>query len=408
MTTATFEYKVRDKSGAIKTGKLDAESQAAVATKLKSMGYAPVSITEANSGMSKEISIPGFNRKKKIKLKDLAVFARQFATMINSGLSLLRALNILTEQTENKELARVLGEVRNDIETGNSLSSAMAKHPDAFPPLMVNMSRAGEVGGFLDSVMLQIADNYEAEVRLRGKVKAAMTYPVVVFVLAILMAVVMLIFIVPTFAGLFDSLGGTLPMPTRVLVAMSEGLRLGGPALLILIVVGFQVWRKIKRKEAVRNVVDPLKLKIPVFGNLFQKIALARFARNLGTMMKSGVPILQSLEIVSTTTGSIVIERATRAVQESVRSGESLSGPLMDHPVFPPMVVQMMAVGEDTGALDTMLMKIAEFYDQEVEATTESLTALIEPLMIAFLGAMVGSMIVALYMPIFKIFDLIE
>jgi type IV pilus assembly protein PilC len=407
MATATYEYKVRDRAGAMKTGTLDAESPSQVASKLKQMGYAPISITQANAGMSKEIKIPGFG-KPKVKLKDLAVFSRQFATMINSGLSLLRALNILTEQTENKELARVLGEVRNDIESGNALSVSMGKHPDVFPPLMVNMTRAGEVGGFLDSVMLQIAANYEAEVKLRGKVKAAMTYPVVVFCIAIIAVVGMLLFIVPTFAGLFKTLGGTLPLPTRILVILSNGLKIGIVPLIVLGMVGLQVWKRNKRKEGVRNVVDPLKLKLPVFGELFRKIALTRFARNLGTMMSSGVPILQSLDIVSETTGNVVLERATRAVQESVRTGESLSKPLLEHPVFPPMVVQMMAVGEDTGALDTMLHKIAEFYDQEVEATTEALTALIEPLMIAFLGAIVGSMIVALYMPIFKIFDLIK
>jgi type IV pilus assembly protein PilC len=405
MATLTYEYKVRDRSGAVKTGKLDAESPSQVASKLKSMGYAPLSINQSNAGMGKEIRIFG---KPKIKLKDLAIFSRQFATMINAGLSLLRALNILTEQTENKELARVLGECRNDIETGNSLSSAMAKHPDAFPPLMVNMSRAGEVGGFLDQVMLQIADNYEAEVKLRGKVKSAMTYPIVVLCIAVLAVIGMLLFIVPTFVGLFKTLGGTLPAPTRVLVALSSGLKVGIVPLIVFIIVSMNVWRKIKRKPQVRNIVDPLKLKLPVFGPLVQKIALARFARNLGTMMQSGVPILQSLDIVAETTGNIVLERATRDVQESVRTGESLTKPLSEHPVFPPMVVQMMAVGEDTGALDNMLHKIAEFYDQEVESTTESLTALIEPLMIAFLGGIVGSMIVALYMPIFKIFDLIK
>ena len=407
MATATYEYKVRDRSGGLKTGKLDAESQSQVATKLKSMGYAPVSITQANAGISKELKIPGFG-KKKVKLKDLAVFSRQFATMVNSGLSLLRALNILTEQTESKELARVLGEVRNDIETGNSLSSGMAKHPDIFPPLMVNMCKAGEVGGFLDSVMLQIANNYEAEVRLRGKVKSAMTYPVVVLCIAVLAVIGMLLFIVPTFQGLFATLGGTLPAPTRVLVALSAGLKLFIVPFIILVIVGLSVWKKIKRTARVRNIVDPLKLKLPVFGQLFRKIALTRFSRNLGTMMQSGVPILQSLDIVAETTGNVVLERATRAVQESVRTGEALATPLLQHPVFPPMVVQMMAVGEETGALDTMLAKIAEFYDQEVESTTESLTALIEPLMIAFLGGIVGSMIVALYMPIFKIFDLIK
>ena len=407
MASLTYEYKVRDRSGSMKTGKLEADSATMVASKLKSMGYAPISITEANVGMNKEFKLPGFGEPK-VKLKDLAVFSRQFATMVNSGLSLLRALNILTEQTENPTLARVLGDVRNEIETGNSLSAGMAKHPDVFPPLMVNMCRAGEVGGFLDSVMLQIAANYEAEVKLKGKVKAAMTYPVVVLCIAIIAVIGMLLFIVPTFAGLFKTLGGTLPLPTRILVALSGILKVGIIPLIILIIVGLQFWKRIKRTPRVRDFVDPLKLKLPVFGDLFQKIALTRFARNLGTMMQSGVPILQSLDIVAETTGNVVLERATRAVQESVRTGESLSKPLLDHPVFPPMVVQMMAVGEDTGALDTMLHKIAEFYDQEVESTTESLTALIEPLMIAFLGGIVGSMIVALYMPIFKIFDLIK
>jgi len=408
-TATTFEYKVRDLSGSIKSGTLEAESQAQVATKLKSMGYAPISISQSGggSGMSKEISFGSFG-KKKVTLKDLSVFARQFATMVNSGLSLLRSLSILTEQTENKELARILGEVRNDIETGNSLSAGMAKHPDAFPPLMVNMCKAGEIGGFLDSVMLQIANNYEAEVKLRGKVKSAMTYPIVVLCIAVIAVIGMLLFIVPTFVGLFKTLGGQLPAPTRILVALSSGLKVGVVPLVVLIVVGLSVWKKVKRKPEVRAVVDPLKLKVPVFGDLFRKIALTRFSRNLGTMMQSGVPILQSLDIVAETTGNIVLERATRAVQESVRTGESLAKPLLDHPVFPPMVVQMMAVGEETGALDTMLHKIAEFYDQEVESTTESLTALLEPLMIAFLGAIVGAMIVALYMPIFKIFDLIK
>ena len=405
--TVTFEYKVRDRAGKIKTGTLDAETTGQVASKLKHMGYAPISITETNAGLNKELTIPGFGNKR-VKLKDLAVFSRQFSVMINSGLSLLRALTILTEQTENKELARVLADVRNDIETGGSLSSALGKFPDVFPPLMVNMCRAGEVGGFLDTVLVSLAENFEAEVKLRGKVKSAMTYPVVVFVIAVVAVIGMLLFIVPVFASLFDDLGGELPLPTKVLVFLSASLKVLFPFLLVGAIGASFVWRRVKNTERVRNVVDPIKLKIPVFGPLFQKIALSRFARNLGTMMHSGVPILQSLEIVSDTTGNVVLARAIREVQDSVRSGESLAGPLVNHPVFPPMVVQMMSVGEDTGALDGMLHKISEFYDQEVEATTESLTALIEPLMIAFLGGIVGSMIIALYMPIFKIFDLIE
>src|SRR6478609_7098244 len=303
--TLTYQYSVRDRAGKVVTGTIDADSPAAVATKLKSMGYAPLSISEqSNAGMKMEINLPKIGAK--VKLKDLAVMSRQFATMINAGLSLLRALNILAEQTENPVLAEVIGEVRNDVETGQALSAAFAKHPEIFPPLMVNMTRAGEVGGFLDRVMLQIAENYEAEVRLKGKIKSAMTYAVVVFCMAILAVVGMLIFIVPD------------------------------------------------------------------------------------------------------TTGNMFLAVAIRDVQESVRQGESLTAPLNNHAVFPPMVVQMMAVGEDTGALDTMLHKIAEFYDQEVEATTEALTSLIEPLMIAFLGGIIGAMIIALYMPIFKVFDLIK
>jgi type IV pilus assembly protein PilC len=405
----TFEYQVRDRAGKMVTGSIEAETQAAVATRLKQMGYAPISINEVNNkGLKGDINIPGLSRKKKIKLKDLAIMSRQFATMINSGLSLLRALNILSEQSSSPELGRVLGEVRNDVETGVSLSVSMAKHPKAFPPLMVNMCRAGEVGGFLDSVLLQIAENYEAEVKLRSKVKAAMTYPVVVFVMAILMVIGMLLFVVPVFAKMFKDLGGKLPAPTEFLVVLSGAMKFLVPVGLVLGIGGSIVWSKIKRREDVRQIVDPLKLKIPVFGNLFKKIAVARFARNLGTMISSGVPILQSLDIVAGTTGSMVLANAVRDVQDSVRQGESLSKPLERHSVFPPMVVQMMTVGEDTGALDSMLAKIAEFYDQEVEATTESLTALIEPLMIGFLGAIVGSMIIALYMPIFSIFKLIN
>ncbi|MBI4941622.1 type II secretion system F family protein [Kineosporia sp. R_H_3] len=403
--TKTFDYSVRDRKGQLVSGRLDAPTEAALVQKLRGMGYAPVSIRESNAGMNKELTLPGGNR---VTLKDLAVMSRQFATMINSGLSLLRALAILSEQTESKPLAKTLGEVRNAVETGQSLSSALGKHPKVFPPLMVNMTRAGEVGGFLDAVLLQIAANFEAEVKLRSKIKSAMTYPVVVFVIAIIAVVGMLLFIVPIFAKMFSDLGGTLPAPTRVLVFLSAAMRWAAPILLVLGIVGAVVWSKVKHEDRVRSVVDPIKLKVPVFGSLFQKVAISRFSRNLGTMLSSGVPILQSLEIVGDTSGNIVIRNAARDVEESVRRGESLAGPLSEHKVFPPMVVQMLAVGEDTGAMDTMLHKISDFYDQEVEATTEALTSLIEPIMIAVLGGIVGAMIIALYMPIFSVFDLIQ
>jgi type IV pilus assembly protein PilC len=235
-----------------------------------------------------------------------------------------------------------------------------------------------------------------------------MTYPVVVFVMAILAVIGMLLFIVPIFAKMFSDLGGKLPVPTQILVNLSDGLRLLAPALLVLGIVASVVWSKVRHTERVRRVVDPLKLRMPVFGPLFQKVAISRFSRNLGTMMSSGVPILQSLEIVGETAGNIVLRDAAVSVQESVRRGESLAGPLAQHSVFPPMVVQMLSVGEDTGAIDTMLAKVSDFYDAEVEATTEALTSLIEPLMIAVLGTLIGGMIVALYMPIFNVFDLIK
>jgi type IV pilus assembly protein PilC len=406
MSLGTFDYQVRDRGGKVVRGRIEAESPAVVATKLKGMGYAPISITKANAGLHKEIKIPGMGDR--VKLKDLAISARQFATMINSGLSLLRALSILGDQTENKRLAEVYASVRLAVEQGSSLSQALAQHPKVFPPIMINMTRAGETGGFLDQVLLQLAENFEAEVKLRAKIKSAMTYPLVVFVFAIISMTAMLLFIVPVFAGLFDSLGGELPLPTQVLVTLSGMLKKLMPVIIVVLIVASVLWRKYKNQPRVRDVVDPLKLKTPVFGPLFQKVALSRFSRNLGTMIHAGVPILQSLDIVADTTGNVVIGRAVHDVELSVRRGESLAGPLVEHDVFPPMVVQMMAVGEDTGALDSMLHKISDFYDSEVEATTEALTSIIEPIMIAVVGGMVGAMIVALYMPIFKIFELIK
>jgi type IV pilus assembly protein PilC len=402
-STMQFKYAVRDRGGHLVQGELAAETEAALVQRLKSMGYAPVSIEQTGGGMKTEIHIPGFGPK--VKLKDLAIFSRQFATMINAGLSLMRALSILAEQTESPELARVNAEVRNDVEAGQSLSAAMGKYPKVFPPLMVNMCKAGEVGGFLDAVLLQIAENYEAEVKLRAKIKSAMTYPIVVGCIAIIALTIMLTFVVPSFANIFSTLGSSLPAPTQVLVDISAWMKFILPLGIIGSISATITWKRIRHKESVRRVVDPWKLKVPVFGMLFSKVAIARFARNLGTMIRSGVPILQALDIVAETTGNWTITAAVKDIQESVRQGESLTQPLSQHDVFPPMVVQMMAVGEDTGALDTMLAKIAEFYDQEVEATTESLTALIEPIMIAVLGGLVGAMIVCLYLPIFDVYN---
>ncbi len=403
--TKTYEYRVRDRSGALVKGRLQAPTQPVVVGRLRQMGYVPLSVTEAGRGLDRELTLPGSGR---VTLKDLAIMSRQFATMIGSGLSLLRALTILSEQTSSKGLTTVLVAARREIEAGQSLSSAFAEHPRAFPPLMVNMLRAGEVGGFLDTTLRSLAENFEAEVKLRAKVRSAMTYPVVVFVMAVLAVIGMLLFIVPIFATMFEGLGAELPLMTQVLVVLADAMVWIAPLLLVVAVVVAVLWGRYGQREGVRLVVDPLVLRAPVFGPLVQKVAISRFTRNLGTMIRSGVPILQSLDIVGDASGSTVIRRAVRDVQESVRQGESVAAPLARHSVFPPMVVQMLAVGEDTGAMDTMLEKVAEFYDAEVEATTEQLTSLVEPLMIAVLGAIVGFVVIAMYLPIFGIFDQIQ
>ena len=400
-----FEYEVREADGKITKGKLEAASQTQVATKLRGLGVAPLSIKEvATGGMHTEIKIGGG----RVKLKDLAVVTRQVATMISAGLSLLRCLTIVSEQAENATLRKTLTQVRGDVESGQSLSSAVARHRDVFPPLMINMIRAGEVGGFLEEALDSVANNFEAEVKLRGQVKSAMTYPMVVFIMAILATFGMLIFIVPIFKTMFEDLGGSLPAMTQMLVTMSGAMKWFVPLLVVVIVVFTVWWRKNKNKDSVRSVYQPVMLRMPVFGPLLQKIAISRFTRNLGTMVGAGVPILQALDIVGETSGQWSVEVAVNDVKESVREGKSLAGPLGNHPVFPPMVVQMVATGEDAGALEPMLKKVSDFYDAEVEATTAQLTSLIEPLMIAFLGVVVGGMIVALYMPIFSIMDLVQ
>jgi type IV pilus assembly protein PilC len=406
MAQITYTYKVRDRQGRMIGGTLEADSQGAVATRLRQMGYAPISIEAAKrGGLKMEISLPGGGR---VKPKDLAVFSRQFATMINSGLSLLRALTILAEQTANKRLATVIGEVRAEVEKGTALSVALAQHPKVFNRLYVAMIRSGEVGGFLDQVLLRVAETLEREVALRSKIKSAMTYPVVVFAMVLMIVSAMLVFIVPMFKNLYASLGGQLPLPTRILVGVSDVVKQGFPFVILGIILasfGFKRWIS---TPSGRYRMDAFKLKAPVFGPLFHKTALSRFSRTLATLLRSGVPILQSLEIVSETVNNGVLSKAVKDTQDSVREGESLAVPLAKHAVFPAMVVQMLAVGEETGALDTMLSKVADFYDQEVEAAVEALTSLIEPILIAVMGGAVGSMVIALYMPMFNIINLIK
>ncbi|GIG29134.1 type II secretion system F family protein [Cellulomonas marina] len=404
--TRTFAYTVRDARGKLVKGRVDAPNQVVVATRLREMGLAAVSVEEVRTGgLHAELHLPGLGDR--IRLKDVAVLSRQLATMISAGLSLLRALSILAEQTESRPLAKVVAQVRADVEAGVALSTALGRRPAVFPPLMVNMVRAGEVGGFLDRSLQSVAATFERDLTLRAKVRSAMTYPAVVLAIAVLAVVGMLLFIVPVFAGIFSSLGGELPVVTQALVGLSGVVKVGAAPGAVVAGLGAAWYHRHRHDRAVRDRVEPLVLRVPVFGLLTRKIAIARFCRNLGVMLASGVPLLQALEIVGETSGNVVVERAARAVQDSVRSGRTLAGPLSQHRVFPPMVVQMIAVGEDTGALDTMLEKVADFYDAEVETTTEQLTSLIEPIMIVVMGGLIGGMIVALYMPIFGVFDLV-
>ena len=401
---ATFDYKVRDKTGALVTGQLVGDNEAIVMTRLRQMGLTPIRVKQASTGLKMEIHLrPG-----RIKLKQIAVFCRQFATMVNSGLPILRALSILTDQTESKELAKVLFAVRAGVENGSSLSAAMAEHPKAFNALFISMVKAGETGGVLDEVLLSLADQIEREVELRRQIKSAMTYPIVVVALVTLILAAMLLFVVPQFETIYSSLGGTLPLPTRMLLRVSKAVRTYWYIVLLGAVVASFLFRRYKKTEAGRARVDAVKIRIPIFGPLFHKVALARFASTLGMLLRSGVPILQALDNVNETVNNRVIGDAVDDVKTSVREGESIAKPLGRHKAFPPMVVQMMAVGEETGAVDTMLDKVAEFYNSEVTATVEAMTSLIEPLLIAVIGAAVGAAVIALYMPMFSVINLLE
>ena len=395
----TFAYKVKDRAGRLVEGKLEAENAQLVVGKLRSMGYVPIEIEQqGGASLSRDLTIPFLSNR--VKLKEVAVFSRQFATMIDSGLTLLRALAILAEQSESRALCEVADQVRSDVESGAALSAALAKHPKVFNRLYVSMVKAGELGGVLDSVLLRLADTIEKQVELRRKIKTAMTYPVVVGALVLL--------IVPMFKDLYTELGGTLPAPTRFLLAISEVFRKFWYLVFGLEIGAAFAFRKWIATDHGRRSWDAMKLKAPVFGKLVQKAALARFSRTLSALVRSGVPILEALDIVADTAGNHVVSVAVRDTQEGVKQGEPIAGRLENHDVFPAMVVQMMAVGEETGALDEMLDRIADFYDQEVEATVNALTSLIEPLLIVVMGIAVGGMVIALYLPMFNIIKLIK
>jgi type IV pilus assembly protein PilC len=407
MAVDTYTYKVRDREGRTLQGQLEADNSELVASKLRSMGYVPVAIDRQGGGaMKKELKIPGIGNK--VNQKDISVFARQFATMINAGLSLIRALHILGEQTESKLLKEIVTEVRLDVEKGASLSQALTRHPKAFNRLFVAMVKAGEVGGVLDSVLMQLASIIEKQVELKRKIKSAMTYPVAVLALVLLIVTAMLLFIVPTFESLYADLGGTLPLPTRLLLIVSGVMSKFAPVILVVEVVFVILFKRWIASDGGRARWDAFKLRVPVFGKLVHKTAITRFSRTFAVLLRSGVPILEALEITSETVNNTVMANAIKDVQTAVKQGESVAGPLGRHSIFPPMVVQMLAVGEETGNVDEMLEKVADFYDAEIEAIVDALTSLLEPLLIVVMGGAVGGMVVALYMPMFQIINLVQ
>jgi type IV pilus assembly protein PilC len=402
---ATFTYKALDKSGDILEDQMEGSNTTAVAATLKQQGMFVIDVKEQRA-TQKDILEPF----KKVKLGDLVVFSRQFATLINAGLPIVRALYVLSEQTQNKKLVVVIDAVRGDVEAGLSLSEALEKHPKVFNRLYVELVRAGEIGGMLDGVLLRIADQLEKEADLRRKVKTAMAYPLFVVGFAILIASILLIFIVPIFAQMFVDLGGTLPLLTRMVMAVSNVLAsLWGILVYVGMGVAFFVFLRWKKTEQGRKVWGRVSLKIPAkIGDIVQKVALARFARTLSTLSAAGVPILQSIEITATSSGNWVVENALLKSRDAVREGIPIYRPLEDEAVFPPMVTRMIAVGEETGDLDGMLRKIAEFYESEVDAAIKMLTSIIEPIMIIIVGIIVGVIVISMYLPMFKIYEVIE
>ncbi len=405
MATTTFTYRARDKSGKVHEGVIDGSSREAVVEALRGKGVVPLAVEQKKTGGFKtEINIPGLTDR--IKSKEISVFSRQFATMINAGLSLLRSLSVLEEQTENKALAKVISEVRRDVERGVGLSSSLEKHPKVFDNLYTSMVKAGEAGGVLDDTLIRLADALEAQVALRSKVKSAMAYPVVVLSMVGLVVLAMMMFVVPIFVDLYAGAGGELPLPTKILIGASEVVTGFWFILFPAMVGGVVAFRKWINTPTGRNVWDRAKLKMPVFGGVVHKTAISRFSSTLGVLLRTGVPILQAMEIVRDVSGNVVVADAVADVAKSVKGGDSLAVPLESHKVFPPMVVQMIAV-EETGAVDEMLEKVAQFYDQEVNDTVDALTSLLEPLLIAFMGMTVGGILVALYLPMFNLVNVV-
>ena len=400
-----FVYEARDNAGQLKKDKIDAPNMRMATQRLQEQKMTVINIKEQSGGMAQADVLGWYQKFKKVNEQALTVFSRQFATMINAGLAMVRCLDILSEQTEDKKLQQTLIQVRRDVEGGSTLSNALAKHPTVFSTLYISMVKAGEMGGVLDEVLERLAGFMEKDFALKKKVKSALTYPVVILVMALGIVFFLVTYILPTFVTLFEGMNLELPLPTRILIETTKAVRnpmILFPLIALLVVAGVFINRYINTPLG-KKQYDLLKLNIPVFGLLNKKVAISRFCRTLGTLLSSGVPIMQALEIVGKASGNEIIAWTVGKIRESIREGESIASPLGASGMFPPMVTQMVAVGEETGNLDAMLAKISDFYDTEVEYLLSSLTSMLEPIMIVGMGTIVGFIVVSVFLPLYEL-----
>lgn len=397
-----YVWEGRDGNGKKVSGEMDARDAQAVFTMLKGRRITPDSkkIREKGKGLEMEIKIPGFGPK--VKTKDVVLFTRQFATMIDAGLPIVQGLDILAKQSENPAFKKVLAKVKESVEAGGTLADGLRKHPTAFDDLFTNMIDAGEKGGILDVILERLSIYLEKAMKLKREVKTAMIYPSVVIGASFIVTSILLIFVIPTFAELFSEFGAALPLPTQIVMNISNYFVAYWYIIFGSLGIGFFMFKSFAKTPRGKEVLHPLYLKLPVFGEIIRKVAVARFARTLGTMIGSGVPILEALQICARTAGNNVVEREVLRARIAISEGKSMVEPLSESVVFPPMVVQMIGVGEQTGAIDAMLNKIAEFYEQEVDNAVGAMKQLIEPIMILFLGTLIGGLVIAMYLPIFK------
>jgi type IV pilus assembly protein PilC len=398
-----FQWSGKTPRGVVESGEITAATKEEVIAQLRRKNITPTIITEKPKKVSR------FGLGGKVKDKDIVVFTRQFSTMIDAGLPLVQALDILSTQVENKTFGKTIAQIKVDVESGATYADALRKHPRVFNELYVNMVAAGEAGGILDTILNRLAAYIEKSMKLKKQVKGAMVYPAVVSSIAVLVIAVIMIFVVPTFSKMFTSLGGVLPLPTRIVINTSNFIAGVGGLMVFGAIVAIVVFiTQFRRTEKGKHISDKILLRLPIFGMLINKVAVAKFTRTLGTLVSSGVPILDGLEITAKTSGNKVVEYAIMEVRKGVVGGKTLAEPIMKAKVFPPMVTHMIAVGESTGALDAMLGKIADFYDDEVDAAVSNLTAMMEPMLMVFLGTTVGFIVISMYLPIFKLITLIK